>query len=43
MEAFDEARFEFPTVNSTNDFEIDGEWEMSLRPDGCPDAWTNDK
>lgn len=43
MEAFDEAGFDFPTVNSTNDFEIDGEWGISLTPDGVPDVSTNDE
>lgn len=43
MEAFDNADMDFPKVNISNDFEMDGEWEMSLRPDGCPDVWADDK
>ncbi len=38
--AFDAVGFDFPRVNMSNDFDMEGEWEISCRKDGTPDVWT---
>lgn len=43
MEAFDSAGLDFPSVNISNDFDMEGEWEISLRPDGSPDVWVSNE
>lgn len=43
MEAFDAVGFSFPSANVSNDFDMDGEWNISLAPDGSPDVWVSNE